>query len=430
LPLGKSVLLPSKNYSDISWSSDNSDIITVDRNGIVNSCSVGKACITGLDSNNNQVFEYNIEITEQDPIKFIHVDLPKDNHDIMSFSAIVNSKASLVKFEINSQDSRHKIYMNTKKSNNLWTTCTKTIGNIGPGEYNLTVYCKINNKWETCKDANLKFKILDIESSLKLSCQEKQISDSGVNFISRVEGFRSSTYKDISGNITIGFGELILPDRPFYNNFTREEALVSLKKKCTDYVKAVNNFLINNKIKFNQNQFDALVSYTYNNGTAWLRSPSSYLRELILQSGNQDSNKLYGYVNSNSGLHLRKFPDSNSESLKILNYNSKVKILNTKKINENWYHVEFKDSKNKKISGYCYGKYLDLEKKIKNKNLNLINKQEFIKEFLSRHHVNNECSIGILNRRMMELDIFFDNLYSIRANYSKYPMPECINKKS
>lgn len=427
LPLGKSVLISSKNYSDISWSSDNPDVAVIDNNGILSSCSVGKACITGTDIDNNKIFEHNFEITEQEPIKFVHVDLPKDNHDSINFSAIVNSKSDIVKFEINSQDCKHKIYVNTKKnSNNIWAVCTKKLGNIGPGEYTLTVYCKINNKWLTCKDASLKFKIQDIESSLKLSCQEKQLSDAGVNFISRVEGFRSSTYKDISGKITIGFGEMIFPERAFYNNLTREEALVSLKKKCADYVKAVNNFLTKNKIKFNQNQFDALVSYTYNNGTAWLRSSSSYLRELILQAGDKN-NKIYGHVNSDSGLNLRKSPDVNSQSLKILDYNSKVKILDSQKINQNWYHVEFKDPKNhKKTSGYCHGKYLNLNEEFKNRSLNLINKEEFTKEFLSRHHVDGKCSVGILNRRMMELDIFFDNLYSIRPNYSKYPMPECI----
>ena len=137
-------------------------------------------------------------------------------------------------------------------------------------------------------------------------------------------------------------------------------------------------------------------------------------------------------MNSDSGLNLRKSPDVDSQSLKILDYNSKVKILDSQKINQNWYHVEFKDPKNKdpknhkKTSGYCHGKYLNLNDEFENRSLNLIDKEEFTKEFLSRHHVDGKCSVGILNRRMMELDIFFDNLYSIRPNYSKYPMPECI----
>ena len=36
------------------------------------------------------------------------------------------------------------------------------------------------------------------------------------------------------------------------------------------YISSVNNFLIKNSVKFNQNHFDSLVSFSYNLGTSWM----------------------------------------------------------------------------------------------------------------------------------------------------------------
>ena len=53
------------------------------------------------------------------------------------------------------------------------------------------------------------------------------------------------------------------------------------------FIATYTTFHINiSKIKFNQNQFDALVSFSYNLGTSWMKNPDFYLRELILKSSN------------------------------------------------------------------------------------------------------------------------------------------------
>lgn len=437
LPLGKSILLPCEDYSykSINWTSENPQIATVDVDGVVDSLAVGQTQITGTDSEDNKIFVYNIEIVEQEPVKFVHIDQYNNNYILIS--CVVSSRAEKIKFEIKSEDCTYKLYpKNHNKNNNLWELYTKKINCLDPGDYVLAVHVKIDNKWQTCTNSEVKFKI-NSEKQTKKS----DLSTQGLDFVSRMEGFMSHSYRDIADHLTVGYGELINPGDLFYNNLTKEESLLSLKKKCSEYISAVNVFLTKNKIKFNQNQFDALVSFSYNLGTSWMKNPDFYLRELILKSSNYNIKK-YGYVNSKTGLNLRENPDINSKSLKILSYNTKVNILNFDKIDENWYHVELKISKNNKLSGYCYADYLDIKDVYKNKDLNLINKEEFVKEFLSKHHITKKytcndkliiekkCCAGLLDRRLMELDIFFENIYPKKANHNKYPIPECIKNNT
>ncbi len=435
LPMGKSVLLPCENhaYEEINWNSEDPQIATVDRDGVVDSKSVGKTCVIGTDSENNKIFNFNIEVISQEPIKIVHVDFSKDDCKNIILSSIISSKAKNIKFEIKSDDCTYKIYTkNSCKINYLWNLYTKEINYLKPGDYVLTTYAKINNKWETCDNGHFKFKIKDTNSD-----KEKNLSIHGLNFISKMEGFMSHSYRDVANYLTIGYGELIQPNEFFYNNLTQAEGIISFKKKCSEYISAVNNFLIDSKVKFNQNQFDALVSFSYNLGISWMKNSNNYLRELILNSNSKNIIK-HGYVNSETGLNLREHPDINSKSLKVLSYNTKVKILNFNKINDYWYHVELKINKNNKLTGYCYSDYLDIKNSCENKNLNLVDKENFIKEFLRYHHITKKniidnkivsekkCCIGLLNRRIMELDIFLNNEYPTKANYHKYPVPDCI----
>lgn len=89
-----------------------------------------------------------------------------------------------------------------------------------------------------------------------------KISETGLDLISRFEGFVNHVYPDIAGNPTIGFGHMVKPGEHF-TTITREEALELLAKDAQHAQDAVNRFV---KIKLNQDQFDALVSFAYNVG--------------------------------------------------------------------------------------------------------------------------------------------------------------------
>ncbi|MGL4759262.1 MAG: lysozyme [Patescibacteria group bacterium] len=101
-----------------------------------------------------------------------------------------------------------------------------------------------------------------------------KISQTGINLIEKFEGCKLETYKCSANVNTIGYGttkNIVLGMK-----ISLQQAEELLKKDLIYFENAVNK---NVKIKLNQNQFDALVSFTYNLGEGNLKS--STLLKLI-----------------------------------------------------------------------------------------------------------------------------------------------------
>lgn len=104
------------------------------------------------------------------------------------------------------------------------------------------------------------------------------ISSEGVEFVKKYEGFSQKPYLD-SGTWRIGYGtKCTSNDYPY--GITEEEATELLYEALEEYVDKVNSYVSTYDIELQQNQFDALVSFTYNLGIGWSGSDykfSSYL---------------------------------------------------------------------------------------------------------------------------------------------------------
>ncbi|WP_426278689.1 lysozyme [Chryseobacterium sp. S-02] len=92
-------------------------------------------------------------------------------------------------------------------------------------------------------------------------------SQKGINLILSFEGFSSKPYLDSAGIPTIGYGNTYYPggkkvtlkDPPI----NKEKGTELFSSVLPTYEKIVNNKI---KVTLTQNQFDALVSHTYNTG--------------------------------------------------------------------------------------------------------------------------------------------------------------------
>jgi lysozyme len=93
-------------------------------------------------------------------------------------------------------------------------------------------------------------------------------SQNGLNFISQWEGCVLHIYKDVAGLPTIGIGHLIKNGESF-STITKEQALDLLAKDVKLCEDAINK---NIKVELNQNQFDALISWSFNCGVGVLQS--------------------------------------------------------------------------------------------------------------------------------------------------------------
>ncbi len=109
------------------------------------------------------------------------------------------------------------------------------------------------------------------------------LSDAGARFIARFEGFRSKPYDDPAGHCTIGYGHLIHRGRctgsepaELRAGITEQRALRMLHADAAVAAEAVRTSV---KVPLDQQQFDALVSFTFNLGAGNLRS-STLLRKL------------------------------------------------------------------------------------------------------------------------------------------------------
>lgn len=94
------------------------------------------------------------------------------------------------------------------------------------------------------------------------------ISDTGIELIKRFEGCKLKAYQDSVGVWTIGYGHTVGVVKG--QIITQAQADTYLKSDCANAEKHVNNY--DNIYHWNQNQFDALVSFTFNCGVGNLKT--------------------------------------------------------------------------------------------------------------------------------------------------------------
>lgn len=115
----------------------------------------------------------------------------------------------------------------------------------------------------------------------------KNLSQAGVDFIARQEGFRGSVYKDPVGIPTIGYGHVVLPGENFSSGIDESQGKKLLLQDAQDAVSKVNTFI---KTSLSQNQFDALASFAFNVGLSQ-KSTSTIISTVNSGSASPDSIK-------------------------------------------------------------------------------------------------------------------------------------------
>lgn len=90
-----------------------------------------------------------------------------------------------------------------------------------------------------------------------------KISNKGLELIKRFEGCRLAAYKDSGGTWTIGYGHT--KSVKAGQSITQAQADDFLAEDCGRAEAVVNKYM--DKYSFNQNQFDALVSFAFNIGS-------------------------------------------------------------------------------------------------------------------------------------------------------------------
>ncbi|CAD0220279.1 lysozyme [Chryseobacterium sp. JV274] len=92
-------------------------------------------------------------------------------------------------------------------------------------------------------------------------------SQKGIDLIVSFEGFSAKPYLDSAGIPTIGYGNTYYPGG---KKVTMKDPAITKEKGAELFASVLPTYekIVNSKVKIalNQNQFDALVSHTYNTG--------------------------------------------------------------------------------------------------------------------------------------------------------------------
>ncbi len=111
-------------------------------------------------------------------------------------------------------------------------------------------------------------------------------SDKLLAFLKAHEGFLQ--YAQQSGNYYfIGYGQMCDPaDYP--NGITEAQASALLENTVSQFAAAVSSFAQTNSLNLTQCQFDALVSFSYGLGTAWMSESNGSMRLALLDPETTD----------------------------------------------------------------------------------------------------------------------------------------------
>ena len=114
-----------------------------------------------------------------------------------------------------------------------------------------------------------------------------EISEAGLELIKSFEGYERYAYWDYK-QYSIGYGSYVESPDVYPDGITEQEASELLKQHLESTAVYLNNFLDKYKIPLNQNQFDALMSFSYNLGKYTWTKEDHTLRNLILSQDYTD----------------------------------------------------------------------------------------------------------------------------------------------
>lgn len=425
----KDVLFAPSSRADtsIKWYSSNTWAVTVSEYGIIHAQNEGESEITAVESNGN-VSKCNVVVIGEDPIRIAYPSnsIVGVNNDL-KLVAITPQYVESVKFEIDGPGGRFDAVATDKYPSGNVFVWSKNISIGSTGTANIKTYANTGGNWHTRDEGNFSVRVIGAFDKNSSSLQERDVSKDGANFIASCEGFVNHVYTDAAGFLTIGYGKKINQYEQFYNNTVYDEGLAVFIKLLNQgsYVRSVNNFLRNNGIKYNQHQFDALVSFCYNLGCEWLKG--SDLSRILKNCGSGSGGYYTGRVNSDNGLNVRSGAGTGFRRICALPDGTVVDVLNDGNQIDGWYKIRT----NGGTEGFCCGDYLNVTSSGggSDRSLDNIDRNAFANELLCYHHASKRCLAGLVYRRFQELDMFFYNSYTPfrrgQMNYGHFAIPEC-----
>lgn len=419
----QSLLLTSSN--SVTWSSSDKSVATVSSKGVVYGVANGTAVISAKTSGGEATCVVTVKYNA--PVRFAYAcpnSAPKNS--TVTFKAITANTKTAVKFEYTVNGTTKTVNATGKTTDGtrfIWSGSAKL---STAGTYKVTAYSQSGtSSWETCPDgATTAFVTSSTDTDSRVH-ERRRASDGIINLIADYEGFVSSITDDVlTGDPTIGYGRVIYSGNTFYNNLTKQEAYAYLVQSVNNdgYAESVNDYLMNNNAMYNQQQYDALVSFAYNVGVNALPSDDD-LAGVFFNSGTKavSASELTAgtscYV-SGDYVNLRSGPSTSASIVTNMRVNTKAALVSAALCSGSglsWYNIKLSDG----TTGYICSDYLGFSDSGTMYDLGKVNKSDFIYYFLQWHHAGG-CVWGLLYRRVDEAEVFLYNEYTRNGNQNNY----------
>lgn len=421
LSKGKTFYNSAESDDGISWTSSDTSVATVS-NGFITGLSEGTALISASTSKSTKTCK--VSVTAAEPVRFAYTypNTAAKNEEV-TLVAVTDKTRTAVQFKIKENSNVKTVDATSKKADGntlVWTAVTSF---SKAGTYSVTAYSKLGSVYTSCDGGETTAFVRQSDDLLTQTNENRRVSDELISLLSSFEGYVGNVYFDtLAGGIpTLGFGKVVYTGDSFYNDMTKTEAYALLYDTVNNggYSSNVNSYLQDLEANYNQQQFDALVSFAYNIGYYGLKSDSE-LRALILESKEKKtsaSSENAAYINGTQ-VNFRSGAGTQYESLGLLNYPEALTLLDTKPVSDVWYHVKTADG----TEGYVYKDYVTLGSVTVEGDiyLSLIDKSEFSRVMLEYHHAGGSCIYGLLYRRVDELDVFFYGDYERDGSDNSY----------
>ena len=419
LPWQKSMLLKSST-SGVTWSSSNTKIATV-KNGVVD--TVGKGYVTITASTSYGAATCLIHVMPRESVRFCYAS-PNSAplNSTVSFKAITDTDRVGAYFVVTNGSTSYKVTATSKvKDGNtyIWTGTQKLSKS---GKWSVKAYSKFKTEsqyYTTTGGGEGEVFVTSTTNKTTTACAERRASDEVIKLIANYEGFLSKVTADsITTDPTLGYGKVVISGEQFYNNITSNQAYAYLCQTVNKggYTTTTNSYLVNNGIKFNQQQFDALVCFAYNVGSGVFYNDSE-LQSVLLNTGSSGTIKAgaSGMITA-SDVNLRSGAGTNYSVVARMNSGTKLTFVDGKLYNTNWYKVKLSNG----TTGYVHKDYVSASGG--SRDLNNVNKQNLINALLQYHHAAGSCYWGLLYRRVDEVETFLygDYVRDGQYNYNKF----------
>lgn len=425
IPAGKSFMISCSGYN-ASWNSDNTQIAQVDWDQVGSSSyayiegqNPGTTVVRGSSSYGS--VSCMVTVKEAAPQRFSYTS-PNSGYSggEMTFIAITGPEQQAVRFEVSLGNESFTVYADERTESDGIVVWKGSRVLYTPGKYKVITYSQNRRgEWKTCDDGVSDAFVTSVSDPMTTVCEEHRASDGVVNIIANYEGFLSEVSIDsITGkDPTLGYGKVVGVGSSFYNHITAQEGFAYLYQTVNlgYYTSAVNNYLISNGVKFNQQQFDALVSMTYNLGSSFLYD-SDIMNALIYGSGTASvGTPSAGDTGTINGTYVafRTGPSTSYEKIREFDYGEKVTLISES--SGSWYCV--RDSYG--TEGYVYASYVTFPV-ASGRDLNNVDEDELKEAVLVYHHAGSTCYWGLLYRRIDEMEIFFHGDYILDGKNNKY----------